>query len=127
MPAPPDTAIADPTHRRLVPLVEDEIELLAEISAFLRRRGHDVPPKPFSLLELTRAVATDLRPGGVADETRQRSASRPRKRSIVVISDSRPPTPTTRYNQHWRFPHHNNLQECISCANIYSTGSALVL
>jgi CheY-like chemotaxis protein len=42
MPAPPDTAIADPTHRRLVLLVEDEIELLAEISAFLRRRGHDV-------------------------------------------------------------------------------------
>lgn len=42
MPAPPDTATADPTHRRLVLLVEDEIELLAEISAFLRRRGHDV-------------------------------------------------------------------------------------
>ncbi len=42
MPAPPDPAITDPTHRRLVLLVEDEIELLAEISAFLRRRGHDV-------------------------------------------------------------------------------------
>ncbi|MBM3623025.1 MAG: response regulator [Alphaproteobacteria bacterium] len=42
MPAPPDTATTDPTHRRLVLLVEDEIELLAEISAFLRRRGHDV-------------------------------------------------------------------------------------
>ena len=28
--------------RRLVLLVEDEIELLAEISAFLRRRGHEV-------------------------------------------------------------------------------------
>jgi len=32
----------DPTLRRLVLLVEDEIELLAEISAFLRRRGHEV-------------------------------------------------------------------------------------
>ncbi len=42
MPAPPDAAITDPTHRRLILLVEDEIELLAEISAFLRRRGHDV-------------------------------------------------------------------------------------
>ena len=42
MPTPPDTTVADPTHRRLVLLVEDEIELLAEISAFLRRRGHDV-------------------------------------------------------------------------------------
>lgn len=42
MPVPPDPAATDPTHRRLVLLVEDEIELLAEISAFLRRRGHDV-------------------------------------------------------------------------------------
>jgi CheY-like chemotaxis protein len=42
MPAPPDSAVTDPTHRRLVLLVEDEIELLAEISTFLRRRGHDV-------------------------------------------------------------------------------------
>lgn len=40
MPARPD--INDPTLRRLVLLVEDEIELLAEISAFLRRRGHEV-------------------------------------------------------------------------------------
>ena len=42
MPAPPDPLATDPTQRRLVLLVEDEIELLAEISAFLRRRGHDV-------------------------------------------------------------------------------------
>lgn len=42
MPAPRDAAVADPTLRRLVLLVEDEIELLAEISAFLRRRGHEV-------------------------------------------------------------------------------------
>lgn len=42
MPTPPDPLATDPTHRRLVLLVEDEIELLAEISAFLRRRGHDV-------------------------------------------------------------------------------------
>lgn len=42
MPAPPEPAVTDPTHRRLVLLVEDEIELLAEISAFLRRRGHEV-------------------------------------------------------------------------------------
>lgn len=42
MPALPEPVITDPTHRRLVLLVEDEIELLAEISAFLRRRGHDV-------------------------------------------------------------------------------------
>lgn len=42
MPSPPDAATGDPTLRRLVLLVEDEIELLAEISAFLRRRGHEV-------------------------------------------------------------------------------------
>ena len=42
MPAPPSPAVTDPTLRRLVLLVEDEIELLAEISAFLRRRGHEV-------------------------------------------------------------------------------------
>ena len=42
MPTPPKSAVADPTLRRLVLLVEDEIELLAEISAFLRRRGHEV-------------------------------------------------------------------------------------
>ena len=42
MPAPPNSAVTDPTLRRLVLLVEDEIELLAEISAFLRRRGHEV-------------------------------------------------------------------------------------
>lgn len=42
MPAPRDTGVTDPTLRRLVLLVEDEIELLAEISAFLRRRGHEV-------------------------------------------------------------------------------------
>lgn len=42
MPPPPNSAVTDPTLRRLVLLVEDEIELLAEISAFLRRRGHEV-------------------------------------------------------------------------------------
>jgi CheY-like chemotaxis protein len=42
MPAPRDVDTTDPTLRRLVLLVEDEIELLAEISAFLRRRGHEV-------------------------------------------------------------------------------------
>lgn len=42
MPTPPNSPTTDPTLRRLVLLVEDEIELLAEISAFLRRRGHEV-------------------------------------------------------------------------------------
>jgi CheY-like chemotaxis protein len=42
MPIPSDSAVTNPTLRRLVLLVEDEIELLAEISAFLRRRGHEV-------------------------------------------------------------------------------------
>ncbi len=42
MPTPANPAVTDPTLRRLVLLVEDEIELLAEISAFLRRRGHEV-------------------------------------------------------------------------------------
>lgn len=42
MPDRPEPSAADPTLRRLVLLVEDEIELLAEISAFLRRRGHEV-------------------------------------------------------------------------------------
>jgi two-component system response regulator PilR (NtrC family) len=42
MPTQRNSTPSDPTLRRLVLLVEDEIELLAEISAFLRRRGHEV-------------------------------------------------------------------------------------
>lgn len=42
MPTQREMPSTDPTLRRLVLLVEDEIELLAEISTFLRRRGHEV-------------------------------------------------------------------------------------